>query len=320
MGFDVSFSGWATALIAPLLVPFLSILIPYVRISREEKLLVNPNIQIFAMVIAEIGKLILILFTLLVVGSFEIQGHLKTNRFPFISDFRFSTSFIYFSITLTAILLISLLLLRCIKRFRFWVFSKIDIDNKSKKYRTLIVVLIIIVVYASIFFPLFLAGNTLGVILFYFSKAFELNIASTIEVVGYMFSTIPKDYSIFLIVLYLILYAAIRIFYGQLLLILNLLVSTQIIAHIKLINNEMLSKVSIIKTSIDGSSILVKNNDNKENKKILVPKSSILYIKFESKQVINNRKEEINDDTTVSKEVASTTESNVKILLPPNYK
>ena len=162
MSFDVSFSGWATALIAPIFIPFVSILIPYIRISSEEKLLLNPNIQIFAKLIAAIGKFILISFALLVLGSFEIQGHLSTKKFPFISGFRLSTSFVYFSITVTAILLILLLLLRWINSFRIWIFSKINFKNKSKKYRIFIIVFTIIVFYASIFLPLLLLGNTLG--------------------------------------------------------------------------------------------------------------------------------------------------------------
>ncbi|MEK0312444.1 hypothetical protein [Cohnella sp. 56] len=342
LDFDVSFSGWATALLVPPLIPFISIIVSILKITREEKLLLSPSIQIFTTLLSEIGKFLLITTAAIILGTFEIKGHSGNNRFPFVSDFPFPTLLIQISIVLTALISLGLLMLRVKKSYRIRVFTEINKSTKTRKGFILTFLIILIIIYAYVFFPLFLVACALGVISFYYGIAFKLNITFTGETAGYLFSKVPVDASIIFILLYLVLYVTLRLLYGQLIYAGNLYVSTKVIAHIKLITNEVMENVTIIRASIDGASLLVKNADDKDGNKYLIPKASILHIRFEMKQIKeHNLEQEVNNsdnhatenleekaadisEVAVTEEVAASSDTNsdslVRILLPPDYK
>ncbi|THF81278.1 hypothetical protein [Cohnella fermenti] len=330
MDFDVSFSGWATALIIPIAAPFISSLITYIKMSREEKLLLHQNIQIFLKLLAGIGKFLLITGIALFIGSFEKQDRSRIEHFPYVSELPVPSWVLYTSLWVAVLLFGCALGIRWVNKAKLWFATTMNIGDKQVNCRVVKIIVLFIFFYAYILSPIIIAGYTLNVLLFYWSAAFELDVKSTIETVGYLFSDVPAFESVFLVICYFILYLAVRVIYAQLFYISSLFTSTKITADIKLITNEVFLNMAILKTSIDGSSLLVKDFDDETDNKIILPKSSILYIKFNLKQTQDLASDENPEETAETdeilesmeraEEVAATTESPLRILLPPDYK
>lgn len=291
------FSGIGVTVIFTILglLKFIFLPHPVISITLEEKAFLTGYQRGIRRLFLEFSAMSFLTYIAVFSTSFNNLNHPVSIVFPYTENPIFSNSVI-FIFQAIAILLLTIfivlsknnkLLAFCLKKFK---------ENKKKPLLFPILFIIYFAILSSHF------GYFINWILSYLNFSLSLNQTKSVNTL-LVLPTFKSYLGIFIICL--LLYVFYRILLQPIIIIFNKISTTVILATITLNNGTVLYNKYILRQSIDGNILIGdKPKPTEDCDKIMLPKSSILFIEF--KRIYNSLE---NKNKPIH-----------RILLPPDYK